>query len=344
MLLESLARTRRLRLALLLVLGVLLLGTLGYMQLEQLTLVDALYTTISVMTTVGNVVHPLSDAGRTFTILVMVLGIACVLYAFGVVMEYVIEGHLSSTIRRRRMKQKIMALREHTIVCGFGRVGSQIAADLRTVQVPFVVIDDKERSAENAMQNGYLTLQADATTDAALIAAGVGFAKCLLAATDEDSRNISITLSARHLSPALFIVARANHPETDVKLKLAGADQVLSPYTIAGHRMANLALRPGVVEFFQSIARVGNTELVIEEVLLSSNSPLIGRAMTDAPKIVTDGAILVALKKGSRLVPGLRPDVVIERGDTALVVGTPEQLVSFARGNGHAVPPPLAIP
>ena len=218
------------------------------MLIEQLSFLDALYTTINMMATVGNVVHPLSILGKIFTIAVVVLGVGSLLYTLGVGMEFMIEGHLSQTIRRRFMDSKIAALRNHYIVCGFGRVGSHIAEDIAAAHAAFVVIDEKEDTVQSCIQRGYLALQGDATGDAVLREAGIQHAKCLLAATDNDAHNIYITLSARHLSSKLFIIARSNHDETEAKLQLAGADRVLSPYTIGGHQMANLALESKVVE------------------------------------------------------------------------------------------------
>jgi len=241
-------RIRSLRVAGLLVLGMITIGTLGYMQIERLSFLDALYTTVSMMATVGDTPFPLSAAGRTFSILVMVLGVGSLLYTFGVVMEYILEGHLSLAVRRRLMDNKIGALHNHYVICGFGRVGSQIAQELEAARQPFVVIDEKDTSIQGCLDIGYLVVEGDATSDAVLREAGIPHAKCLLAATDNDSTNISITLSARHLSATLRIVARANHAETEVKLKLAGANEALSPYTIAGHRMANLALKPEAKE------------------------------------------------------------------------------------------------
>lgn len=237
-----------LKIAVVLVFSVLILGTVGYMVIEQLSFVDALYTTVGMMATVGNLVHPLSEGGEILSIAVIVLGLGVLLYTLGAVMEYIIEGHFSSAIRRRFMDNKIAALRNHYVICGFGRVGSQIAEDLAAAHVPFVVIDESENNVQICIQQGYLALQGDATTDEMLREAGILHAQCLLVATENDANNISITLSARHLNSKVFIVARANHNETEEKLKLAGADSVLSPYTIAGHRMASLALQPGSVE------------------------------------------------------------------------------------------------
>jgi voltage-gated potassium channel len=239
---------RHLRIAVILVLSVVVLGTIGYMLIEQLSFVDAFYTTIEMMATVGNLVHPLSRLGRIFTIVVIVLGVGSLLYTFGVGMEFMIEGHLSQAIRRRFMDRKIAALRNHYIVCGFGRVGSHIAEVIAAAHVSFVVIDEREDTVQSCTQRGYLALQGDATSDALLLEAGIQHAKCLLVATDNDTHNIYITLSARHLSSKLFIIARSNHDEAEAKLKLAGADRVLSPYTIGGHQMANLALESKVVE------------------------------------------------------------------------------------------------
>jgi voltage-gated potassium channel len=242
---------RHLRIAIILVLSVLVLGTAGYMLIERLSFTDALYTTIGMMATVGNVVHPLTETGRLFTIAVIVLGVGSLLYTFGAGMEFVIEGQFSQAVRRRFMENKIAARRDHYIICGFGRVGLRIVEEFAAARIPFVVIDEREENVRNCIERGYLALQGDATSDDILREAGIEHAKCVLVATNDDAHNISITLSARYLNRKLYIVARSNHNETEAKLKLAGADRVLSPYTIAGHRMANLAMQPGVAEDMQ---------------------------------------------------------------------------------------------
>ncbi len=322
---------RHLKIAVVWVLSVLVLGTVGYMLIEQLSFVDALYTTVGMMSTIGNLVQPLSQAGRVFSIAVVILGVGALLYTLGVVMEFVIEGHMSQAIRRYFMDNKIAALRNHYIICGFGRVGIQIAEELAAAQVPFVVIDEQESNVQECFQRGYLVLQGDATSDELLGKAGLRHAKCILIATDDDAHNIYITLSARHLNPGLFIVARANHDGTEAKLKLAGANRVLSPYRFGGHRMANLALRPGVVDFFDLVTRSGNTELAAQEVLLAATSPLVGKTMMDVQDILSDDTMIVAVKKKGGLVTGLHKVVRLESGDAVIVVGNPQQLTAFAR-------------
>lgn len=231
------------------------------------------------------------------------------------------------------MDRKIDALRNHCVICGFGRVGSRVAEEFATARKPFVVIDENEVNVQNCIQKGYLALQGDAASDDVLREAGIQHAQALLAATDQDANNIFITLSARNLHPNLLIVSRANHDETIVKLKRAGANRVLSPYTIAGHRMANLALQPTVVDFFETLMNAEITELAVQEVTLPTNSVLIGKTIAGAQNMMTDGTMILAIKKPDGLVIGSRLETRIEDGDSAIIVGTPEQLSTFARKN-----------
>src|SRR6266581_3869425 len=226
------ASLRHIRIAIFLVLGVLALGIVGYMLIERFSFIDALFTTVDMMSTVGTAAHPLSDHGRLFTIAIIILGVGSLFYTFGATMEFMIEGHLGKAIGRRIMDRKIAALRNHCVICGFGRVGSRIAEELAAARKPFVVIDENEATVQHCIQRGYLALQGVAASDDVLRESGIQYAQVLLVATDQDANNIYITLSARNLNPNLHIVSRANHDETIVKLKRAGADRVLSPYTI----------------------------------------------------------------------------------------------------------------
>ncbi len=320
------ASLRHIRIAIFLVLGVLALGIVGYMLIERFSFIDALFTTVDMMSTVGTAAHPLSDYGRLFTIAIIILGVGSLFYTFGATMEFMIEGHLGKAIGRRIMDRKIAALRNHCVICGFGRVGSRIAEEFAAARKPFVVIDENEATVQHCIQRGYLALQGDAASDDVLRESGVQHAQALLVATDEDANNIYITLSARNLNPKLLIVSRANHDETVVKLKRAGADRVLSPYAIAGHRMANLALQPTVVDFFDTLINAANPELAVQEVILPVDSPLIGKTIVDAQNMLTDGTMILAIKKPGGLVMGSRLETRIEGGDAAIIAGTPEQL------------------
>ena len=212
-------------------------------------------------------------------------------------------------------------------------MGSRIAGEFAAAHKPFVVIDENEVTVQRCIQKGYLALQGNAASDDILREAGIQYAQALLAATDQDANNIYITLSARNLNPNLHIVSRANHDETIVKLKRAGADRVLSPYTIGGHRMANLALQPTVVDFFDTLINAENPDLAVQEVILPAHSPFIGKTIVDAQNMLTDGTMILAIKKPSGLVMGSRLETRIESGDAAMIVGTPEQLAAFAHKN-----------
>ncbi|HXZ04114.1 MAG TPA: potassium channel family protein, partial [Ktedonobacteraceae bacterium] len=309
------ASIRHLWIAISLVLGVLVLGIAGYMLIEHFSFIDALFTTVDMMSTVGITAHPLSDYGRLFTIMIIILGVGSLFYTFGVIMEFIIEGHFSQAIGRRIMDRKISTLRNHCIICGFGRVGSRIADEFAAARKSFVVIDENEVTVQRCIQKGYLALLGNAASDDILREAGIRNAQALLAATDQDANNIYISLSARNLNPNVLIVARANNDETVVKLKQAGADRVLSPYAIGGHRMANLALQPNVVDFFDTLINAGNPGLAIQEVILTARSPLIGKSIADAQNILTDGTVILAVKKPGGLVMGSRLETCIESGD-----------------------------
>lgn len=327
------ASIRHLKIAISLVLGVLVLGIVGYMLIERFSFIDALFTTVDMMSTVGNAAHPLSDYGRLLTIVIIILGVGSLFYTFGATMEFMIEGHLSQAIGRRIMDRKIAGLRNHCVICGFGRVGTRIANEFAAAHKLFVVIDENEEAVQRCIGRGYLVLQGNAASDDVLREAGIHHAQALLVATDQDANNIYITLSARNLNPNLHIVARANHDETVMKLKRAGADRVLSPYAIGGHRMANLAIQPTVVDFFDTLINAENAELAVQEVILPAHSPLIGKTIVDAQNMLTDGTMILAIKKPGGLVMGSRLETCIESGDAAIIVGAHEQLSAFASKN-----------
>lgn len=318
------APLRRLELAGILVLSVLLVGTIGYMFIERLSLLDALYTAVDMMATVGNVVHPLTPMGRIFTMVVVIFGVSSLLYTLSAGMEFMIEGHLSQVVKRSVMENTIAKMRDHTIICGFGRVGSQIAEDCAKARQRFVVIDAKEENIQHCLQRRYLAILGDATSDAVLRQAGIQRARCLLAATEDDALNITITLSARYLNHELMIIARANHDETEAKLRRAGADHVLALYALGGHQMAHLAFHPGVIELFDVITQADNLELAVCEIGLGTLPSLRGKTVGEAQGALKNGLVLVALKKQNGLLVGPRRETLIEEGDTMIVVGVAE--------------------
>ncbi len=311
--------------------AVTLVGTLGFMLAGRLSVLDALYHTIGLMTTSGGFEQTTTAAGKLLASFVVVAGIGALFYTLGAVAEYVIEGHFGQAIARRRMDRKIDDLAGHGIICGYGRVGRRIAQEFAEAGQPFVVIDKLETNAAGLAAADYLHLQGDATVDQTLLEAGVRRARSLLAATDDDTENIAITLSARALAPGLWIVARANRTESEPKLVRAGADRVLSPYTLGGHRMAGLARQPHLVDFLDTAMKSGELDLALTVIRVEADSPLLGLSLPvsaeELPPQLRDMSVLAVRPAGSGpwLAAGRRAGQPLVEGDW-LVVLSPADL------------------
>ena len=222
---------------------VVTVGITGYMVIEGWSLLDAAYMTIITLTTVGyEEVHPLSSTGRIFTIFLMVAGVGVMLYVLTTVVNLAVAHEVGILFRRRKLKTRIAKFRGHFIVCGFGRVGRVVASTLQGESAPVIVVDNEAEALAEAEDLGLWYLQGDATRDADLISAQIDKAVGLVAATGDDSENVYITLTARGLNPGLHIVARASRPEAEEKLRRAGANGVVSPYSIGGKEMALTAM------------------------------------------------------------------------------------------------------
>ena len=222
---------------------VVAVGITGYMVVEGWSLLDSAYMTILTLTTVGyEEVHPLSSTGRIFTIFLMVAGVGVMLYVLTSVVNLAVAHEVWSLFRRRKLKTRIAKLKGHFIVCGFGRVGRVVASTLQSESVPVNVVDSEAEALAEAEDLGLLSLQGDTTRDADLISAQIDKAVGLIAATGDDGENVYITLTARGLTPGLYVVATASRPEAEEKLRRAGANSVVSPYSIGGREMALTAM------------------------------------------------------------------------------------------------------
>jgi voltage-gated potassium channel len=306
--------------------AIVVIGTIGYEVIEGWSLLDSIYMTITTITTVGfREVHPLSDAGRIFTIFIIIGGVGGALYVLTSIMGYILEGQFGITMGRRRMKNRIARLKNHFILCGYGRVGQEIAQAFSEEGVPFVIIANDEEHIARAEKEGHLCLFGDATSDEVLKEAGIERAHGLVSAVGTDTDNTFITLSARQLHPDLFIEARSSSPESEGKLRRAGADRVISPHAIGGRRMAMLALRPAVVDFIDTVTYGRGRELELENVDVASGSQLVGRTMTQARS--QDGITVLAMrKKNGKLVANPSGEEIIEEGDRLIVIGTKKRL------------------
>jgi voltage-gated potassium channel len=223
----------------------ILVGTAGYALVERWGLFDSFYMTIITISTVGfTEVHPMDTQGRLFTSVLIVGGVGTMLYAFGVFAETLSEGHFLEFRRVRRLERKVSALRDHFIVCGYGRIGSQVVSEFEASGHRYVVIDNNREAIERLRAEDRLHIEADAASEEVMKEAGIEHARALISAVDSDERSVYITLIARSMNPKLWIVARASRATSIRRLELAGANQAVSPYLMAGHRMAAMALDP----------------------------------------------------------------------------------------------------
>lgn len=317
---ELIKRVRVLALALL---TIITLGTLGFMLTEAWNLGDSLYMTIITITTVGyDEVHPLDGWGRVIASLVVTSGLGVVLYVLSAATELAVEAQTSGLVRRRRMQNQIGKLQGHYIVCGYGRMGRAVVQQLMQEGHQVVVIDTNEESAELARNRDILVLTGDATSDEVLCEGGIKRAKGLIACSDSDAGNIFITLSARSLNPNLLIAGRISNRENSGKMRMAGANHVVSPYELGGLRLATLATRPAVANYLDTLMHDENTDFDIEEVKVGRNTTLQGllQAVKGAPPTV------LAIHRDKELVPNPTPDATIESGDCLIVVGTSAQV------------------
>jgi voltage-gated potassium channel len=302
-------------------------GVVGYMAIEGWGFFEALYMVLTTVTTVGyGEILPLSPPGRAFTMVLIVMGVGTMLYTLSTMFHYAVQGELTRHVGRRRMQARIEQLRQHVVLCGYGRVGRQIAAEFRREEVSFVVVDVNESSLATAADDGCLWVPGNASSDDVLLAAGVKHARALIAAVDSDVDNVYVTLSARGLNPNLYIVARASREDAEPKLRRAGADRVISPYQIGGRRMAMLALRPIAIDFVDTIMHDPSTDLLLEELEVRAGSPLVGKSLEAAREAEAAGAIVLAVKRDSQLIPNPPGDLVVRAGDQLVVMGTPSDL------------------
>jgi voltage-gated potassium channel len=325
----------RLILPLGLVLAVIVVGTLGYWWLWRDlggTWIDALFMTVTTITTIGyGEVKPLGTVARLFTMAIAIAGIGAFFYTFGVIMEHLVSVAVTHPRGRRRMEQRIAALRGHVILAGLGRVGRQAAQEVDAAQTPFVTIDPNPAAARFAEERGYLLVGGDATDDAVLERAGVRHARGLIATTGNDATNMYIVLSARVLNPTLRIVSRAVDDSTVPKLLRAGADRAISPYAIGGHRLAHLILSPAVIDFFETVLRRGDDTLVIEDLAVTQGSAAAGRTLEALAVRRTTGASVLAVLRDGTAIPNPPADLTLRVGDGVLALGTAAQLTQLEK-------------
>jgi voltage-gated potassium channel len=321
-------------LALLVPVLLLLVGTLGYIWIEDgWTPLDALYMTVITLTTVGfNEVHTLSDRGRVFTIFLALGGIFTLFYTATEIIRLAVSGELHGVLGKKRMERSLEKLRHHLIVCGFGRMGRLVCQEFSKQELPFVVIDRDANLLKDFQIPHGIPLVGDADSDEVLRHAGIDRARALVTVVASDPQNLYITMSARLLNEKVFIVARAEDAANEPKLLRAGANRVVSPYQIGGVRVALAALRPTVTDFIELATRTEHFALQIEETQITDKSRLAGATLQGSRLRQDFGVIIVAIKKGSgKMLFNPAPETVLEKGDIVVAIGDREHLRELER-------------
>ena len=319
---------RRIGVALAALAAITVVGTVGYVVLG-FTPLEAVYQTVTTVATVGfREVRPLGPAGQVFTIVLVLVGVGVVLYNLGVLLEAVTEGHLREHLERRRMDRDIAQLRDHVIVCGYGRVGRSATRHLLDTGHGVVVVDLDETRLEGLTEPHVL---GDASRDETLREAGIGHARALICALDTDADTMYSTLSARALRPDLVIISRARTLDSKEKLVLAGATRAVNPQLIGGRRMASFALYADVAEFLDEVMHEDDLDFRIEQVRLTDASPLVGRTVGDVDVPGLSGCQLLAVRLPRRgsFLPTPPPETVLAAGTTLIVFGDPDQVAAL---------------
>ena len=322
---------RRLIPTLIMLFAVAIAGTIGYRLIERWSFLDSLYMVIITLFTVGfQEVHTLSPLGKLFTIVIIVAGVGVAVYAGTQLVEIIIEGEILGYGRRRKMGKKIKSMKNHYIICGYGRTGHQVGAEFDAARVAYVVVDQKQEIEEQLGPRDIPYIVGDITSDDNLIEAGIKSARGLITTADSDVANLYVTLSARVLNPDLYIVARASEIEAENKLVMAGANRVIAPYYISGRRMAALATRPVTSDFLDMVMHGESLEFSLNEVTIPDNSPLINKTISEAEIRHKSGALVLAIRRADGSFD-LQPDSSspIAKGDTFVVIGTQDQAVEL---------------
>ena len=323
--------TNRFGILLILIGAVFVLGTVGYILIERWTPLEALYMTAITLTTVGfSEVRPLSSTGQIFTILLIVTSVSVVAIALATFSQFLLTPGIGEQLRRNRMTRQINRMTGHYIICGHGALGSSVADTLVHNEQEIVVIESDPETAEKAREKGMLVIEGDATQDQTLRQAGLERARGLIACTQNDSDNLLIVFSGRALNPDIYIVSRAITEDAEGKLMRAGANKVSLPLLLGGRHMANLAMRPSVMEFLELFTVGGELELALEEVRVGKNSPLIGQTSSEADIRQRTGATLVSFRRGPDFKSQpIREDTRFNAGDGLIAVGTIDQLAAL---------------
>jgi voltage-gated potassium channel len=315
-----------------LLIGIVLAGTAGYHFIEGMNIIDSLYMTIITVTTVGfneagN--EPLSTAGKIFTMILIVTSLGSLVYVGSNLARFIFDGELTNYLKTNRVDKKIAKLKNHVIIVGYGRNGEQAATELAENGVDFVIIDKRDNVISRIRENPKLLyIKGDATSEEVLEQAQIYEARALIATTPNDADNVFVVLTARSMNPGLIIISRASEMESQMKLKRAGATNIIMPERIGGQRMAKLVHQPDVVEFLEYVLLQKTRDVSLEEVSCKMLSQkFVGKSIADLRVREVSGANIIGIKiSGARYVFNPDPKMILSRNDQLFVLGNPEQI------------------
>jgi len=324
---------QRLGRAVLILLGILVFGTVGYHLIEGMALFDSFYMTVITISTVGFAeISPPTPLGRALTVVIIIAGISFGTYTIGTIVRIFVEGELKNYFGRRKVQKQISDLKNHYIICGYGRIGSIICDELAADNFEFVVIEQNPNAVEKVAEKNYLCIDMDATSEEALQQAGIMHARGLVTAVNSDANNVFITLTAKGLRPDIFVLARASDEGNEDKLMRAGATRVVSPYLIGGRRMGQILKRPTVADFIDITTTGNQLGLVMEEAQLNEGSNLVGKSLIDSSLRRDFGVIIVAIKKPSgAMIYNPQSTETLGTGDVIVVLGKHEDLIRMKK-------------
>jgi voltage-gated potassium channel len=308
-------------------LAVVLAGTIAFHESLEETWMQSFYRATVTATLAGLDTVPQNNTARAVSIVLVLAGLTIFAYVVSILLEGVTQGVFTGALAERRRRRTIEHLDEHYIICGYGRVGRNVAAEFREAGIEYVVLDFSKDALEAAQAAGDLFVEGTGTEDEDLREAGLDRARGLVASSDSDSDNLYITLSARAARPNLLIVARASDEDAAKKLRLAGADRVVQPYSTAGKEMAKLVLRPQVAAFLDIVSTSGGPELRFEEIEVTETCERAGRSIRDLRIREVTGAMIVALRKRDGTFDTTPdPEATLDVGDIMIAAGTPDEL------------------
>lgn len=329
---NELSTSQKVKLVMIGFVGVITVGTFGFMFLEDLSFLNALYMTVITLSTVGfGEVNPLHPAGRIFVIFLIIFGVALSGYTVTILGRLILEGQLKEFYGRRKMESKIATMKNHYIIAGYGRVGRQVAMEFKKKKVDFIVIEKSNESVFDLYKDKVMFIQGEATDDDVLRKANIDNANTLVSTLPNEAENVYLTLTARDMNKKLKIIARADYDDGIKKLKRAGADHVVTPHVLGGIRMAMASLRPNVVDFMHTTA-LGEGGLMIEEMVIPENCFLVGKSLIESNLKNDHGITIIGIKKSNQemnITPG--PNTVLQANDIMVLIGHQEELETLSK-------------